>query len=159
MTADPLADDHPHPTGWTGWVAFGAAMIMLVGTFDVIEGLVSLLGDSYYLTTSDGLTVDVSFTTLGWLQIGFGVLSLAIGVGIFLGATVALVAGVIITAFSAILHVAMIAAYPVWSMVVVAFNVIVIYALVVHGREMKLMRSSLRTPDPGEDAWIASARR
>lgn len=159
MTADPLAGDHPHPTGWTGWIAFGAAMIMLVGTFDMIEGLVVLLDDGYDLTTSGGLAVDMSFTTLGWLQIGLGVVSLAIGVGIFLGATVALVAGVIVTAVSAIAHVATIAANPVWSVVVVAFNVIVIYALVVHGREMTLLRSSLSAPYPGdEEEWIAQAR-
>ncbi len=159
MAADPLVDDHPHPTGWTGWVVFGAAMIMLVGAFSVLEGLVSLFDSGYYLTTSDGLAVTMSFTTLGWLQLGLGVLSIAIGVGIFLGATVALVGGVIVTAISAIVHVTMIAAHPVWSVVVVASNVIVIYALVVHGREMKLLRSSLAAADTNEEAWIAQARR
>ena len=159
MTADPIVDDHPHPTGWTGWIAFGAAMIMLVGAFDVIEGLVALLDDGYYLTTSDGLALDISFTTLGWLQIGLGVVSLATGVGIFLGATVALVAGVVVTALSAVTHVAMIAAHPLWSVVVVAFNVIIIYALLVHGGEMKLLRSSLSASYTGEEEWIARARR
>lgn len=159
MTADSLADDHPHPSSWTGWVAFGAAMIMLVGGIHVLQGLVSLLDDGYYATTSDGLTVDVSYTTLGWLQVGLGAVSLAVGVGIFLGARVALVAGVIVAAVSAIVHMAMIAAYPAWSVVVVLFDVIVIYSIVTHGREMKLLRGALSSPDPGEEAWIAQAGR
>jgi hypothetical protein len=46
------------------------------------------------------------------------------------------VAGVIVAAVSVIVHVAMIAAHPVWSVLVVAFDVVVIYALLVHGGEM-----------------------
>ena len=154
MTADPLVDDHPHTSGWTGWIAFGAAMIMLVGTFHVIEGLVSLLNAGYYVTTADGLAVNVSFTTLGWLQIGLGVLSLLVGVGMFAGVTVALVAGVIVAAVSAIVHMTAIAAFPVWSVLVVAFDVVVIYAIVAHGREMKSLREDRGAAYAGEEAYI-----
>ncbi|HEY7595251.1 MAG TPA: hypothetical protein VH969_19025 [Actinophytocola sp.] len=158
MTVELFEEDHPHASNWTGWVAFGAAMIMLVGTFHVLQGLVSLLDDGYYLTTADGMSVNVSFTTLGWLQIGLGVVSLLIGVGMFLGITVALVAGVIVAAVSAIVHMAAVAAYPVWSIVVIAFDVIVIYSIVAHGREMKLLREERGSPYPGEEAYIARAR-
>ena len=142
MSADTTLDDDfdPGPSNWTGWVAFGAAMIMLAGTMNVIQGLVSLLNDGYYLTTSDGLTVNMSFTTLGWIQIGLGVIALAIGIGMFVGAVVALVAGVILAGVSAIASLATIAAYPLWGVVLIAFDVIVIYAIVAHGREMKRLR-------------------
>jgi len=158
MTADPLADDHPQPSNWTGWVAFGAAMIMLVGTFHVIQGLVSLLDDGYYLTTPEGLTVDVPYTAIGWLQIGLGVVSIGVGVGMLLGARVALVAGVIVAAISAIVHLLAIAAFPMWSVVVIAFDVIVIYAIATHGREMVLLREQRSSPYPGEEAYIARAK-
>jgi hypothetical protein len=158
MTADPLEDDHPHASNWTGWVAFGAAMIMLVGTFHVIQGLVSLLDDGYYLTTPEGLSVNLSFTTIGWLQIGLGVVSLLVGIGMFVGNIVALVAGVIIAAVSAIVHMVEIAAYPAWSIVVIVFDLIVIYSIVAHGREMKLLREDRSSPYLGEEAYIARAR-
>lgn len=158
MTADPLADDHPHTTNWTGWVAFGAAMIMLVGTLHVLQGLLSLLDDGYYMTTAEGLSVNVSFTTLGWLQLGLGVVSLAIGIGIFAGFTVALAAGAIVMGVSAIVHMTVIAAYPVWSVVVIVFNVIVIYSIVAHGGEMKLLREDRSSPYAGEEAYIARAK-
>jgi hypothetical protein len=158
MTADPYADDHPQPSNWTGWVAFGAAMIMLVGLIHVIQGLVALLDDGYLLTTPDGLTVEMSYTALGWLQVGLGAVSIAIGIGMLVGLMVALVAGVIVAAVSAIVHMAMIAAYPAWSVVVIVFDVIVIYAILTHGREMTLLREDRSSPYAGEEAYIARAR-
>jgi hypothetical protein len=158
MTADPR-DDAPYPTNWTGWIAFAAAMIMLTGTFNIIQGVVALLDDGFLLTTSQGLTVDVSYTTLGWLQIGLGAVSFAIGVGMLVGSMVALVAAVIVAGVSAIVHLAAIAAYPAWSVVVIAFDVIVVYAIAAHGREMKLLRRRHSSPDTDEEAWIANARR
>jgi hypothetical protein len=133
-------------------------MIMLAGTFNVLQGLVALLDDGYLLTTPDGLTVEMSYTALGWLQIGLGVVSLAVGIGMMVGAIIALVAGVIVGAVSAIVHMAMISAYPAWSIVVIAFDVIVIYAIVTHGREMALLREDRSSPYAGEEAYIARAR-
>lgn len=56
------------------------------------------------------------------------------------GNRVALVAAVVIAGISAIANVTFIAAYPAWSLLVIAFDVIVIYAIVAHGRDMKLLR-------------------
>lgn len=159
MTEDLYADDdQPIPSNWIGWIAFAAAMIMIAGAFDVLQGFVALLDDNYLATTPDGLTVEVSYTVLGWLQIGLGVVAFAIGVGMLVGATVALVAGVIVAAVSAIVHMAMMAAYPAWSIVVIAFDVIVIYAIFTHGREMVLLRKDRSSPYAGEEAYIARAR-
>jgi hypothetical protein len=158
MTADPLADDHSNPSIWTGWIAFGAAMIMLVGTFHVIQGLVALLADGYLHTTPDGLVVEIPYTVLGWLQIGLGVVSLAVGIGMLMGVLVALVAGVIVAAVSAIVHMAMIAANPLWSVIVIAFDILVIFAIATHGQEMRLLRQHRSSPYAGEEAWITRAR-
>lgn len=158
MTVELYGDDNPNPSNWTGWIAFGAAMIMLGGVFNMIQGLVALLDQGYLVTTSDGLTVEISYTTLGWLQIGLGVVSLAIGIGMLVGVRAALVAGVVLAVVSAIVHMAMIAAYPLWSVVVIVFDVIVIYSILTHGREMKQLRKTRDSPYAGERAYIAGAR-
>jgi hypothetical protein len=138
MTGSPIVLDEPGKvSNWTGWIAFGAAMLMLLGLIHLMQGFVSLLDDGYYLTAPDGLAVHISFTTLGWLQICLGVLSILIGIGMLMGNSAALVAGVIIAAASAIAHVATIAAYPGWALVVIAFDVVVIYSVLAHGRDMK----------------------
>lgn len=139
MTAYPTAGE-PHTSAWTGWVVFGAAMLMIGGAISVIQGFVALLGSDFFLTTPDGLAVEVTFTTLGWVQVGLGVLGLAVGIGMLLGVAVALIAGVVLAVVSAVVHLATIAAYPAWSVLVIAIDVLVIYAVVAHGREMKQLR-------------------
>jgi hypothetical protein len=44
---------------------------------------------------------------------------------------------VVIAVLSALANLAFISAYPIWSTIVIALDVIVIYAIVVHGRELK----------------------
>ena len=61
---------------------------------------------------------------------------LAVGFGIMRGSPWGLVAGVVVAGVQAILQLGFLAAYPVWSILIIALDVVVIYALIVHGREM-----------------------
>ncbi|MTD55189.1 DUF7144 family membrane protein [Amycolatopsis pithecellobii] len=128
----------PTRTGWTGWVAFGGIMLVLLGLFHAIEGLVSVFDHGYYLVSSSGLVVNVDYTVWGWVQFGLGVLAVIVGIGLLTGNTAARVVGVILAGISAIVNLSFIAAYPVWSIAIIALDVLVIYAIVAHGREMKL---------------------
>ena len=47
-----------------------------------------------------------------------------------------LVAGVVIAGVNTIVQLGFLAAYPVWSILIIALDVVVIYALIVHGREL-----------------------
>ena len=66
-----------------------------------------------------------------------GLVAIAVGIGLMTGNMVARIVGIIIAVISAIVNLMFIAAYPVWSTIVIAVDVIVIYAIVVHGRELK----------------------
>ncbi|TNC29135.1 DUF7144 family membrane protein [Amycolatopsis alkalitolerans] len=125
-------------TGWTGWVAFGGIMLVLLGLFHAVEGLVSVFDDGYYLVGSSGLVVNVDYTVWGWVHLALGVLTVIVGIGLLTGNTAARVGGVILAGISAIVNLGFVAAYPVWSILVIALDVIVIYAIVAHGREMTL---------------------
>ena len=124
-------------TGWAGWVIFAAVMMVLLGAFQVIEGLVAVFDDGYYLVGTNGLAVNVNYNAWGWLHFSIGVLAILAGLGLMTGNIVARILGVIIALGSAIINLGFIAAYPVWSTVVIAIDVIIIYAIVVHGRELK----------------------
>ncbi|HKS48874.1 MAG TPA: hypothetical protein VJT49_27950 [Amycolatopsis sp.] len=128
------------PTGWTGWVAFGGIMLILLGLFQAVEGLVAIFDHGYYLVTSAGLVVNVDYSAWGWLHLALGILAVVVGIGLMTGNKVARVAGVIIAALSAIANLGFVAAYPVWSLLVIALDVLVIYAIVAHGEEMTLTR-------------------
>jgi hypothetical protein len=127
----------PAPTGWVGWIVFAGVMMVMVGTFHMIEGLIALFKDEYYLVAKSGLTVEVDYTAWGWTHLIAGAIVFAAGLGLFAGQMWARVVGVILAVVSALLNFAFIAAYPFWSSIVIAMDVFVIYALTVHGREMK----------------------
>jgi hypothetical protein len=127
----------PAPTGWVGWIVFAGVMMVMVGTFHVIEGLIAVLKDEYYLVADSGLTVSVDYTAWGWTHMIAGAVVFAAGLGLFAGQMWARVVGVVLAVASALLNFAFIAAYPFWSSIVIAMDVFVIYALTVHGREMK----------------------
>ena len=124
-------------TGWAGWVAFAGIMLIMLGFFQMIEGLVALFNDGFYLVRADGLVVNVDYNAWGWTHLILGAIAVAVGFGLMVGNMFARVAGIAIAMISSILNLVFISAYPVWSAIVIAIDVIVIYAIVVHGRELK----------------------
>jgi hypothetical protein len=134
-----VASRESEPTGWVGWIVFAGAMMILLGTFQIIEGLVAVFKDGYYLVPKTGLVVQVDYTAWGWVHFGIGVAVLLAGLGLMLGQMWARVLGIVLAGTSAIVNLAFLAAYPVWSVIIIAFDVLVIYAVAVHGREMKVV--------------------
>jgi hypothetical protein len=125
------------PTAWAGWVVFGGVMLILMGTFQAIQGLVAVFEDGFYLVRPNGLVVNVDYNTWGWTHIVIGVVAILAGVGLLAGNMAARVVGVAIAFLSALVNLAFVSAYPVWSVILITLDVIVIYAIIVHGRELK----------------------
>jgi hypothetical protein len=137
-TTEPVYSGGPaQPTGWTGWIAFSGILMIMLGGFQAMVGFVALFRDDYYLVTSDGLVISVDYTTWGWVHLILGGIALLAGFGVLVGQMWARVVGIVLAAVSAIANVAFLAAYPVWSVIIIAVDVLVIYALCVHGREVK----------------------
>lgn len=124
-------------SGWTGWIGFAAAMLIMVGIFQVIEGLVALFQRGFYLVGPNGLVLSVDYTAWGWVHLILGVLGIVVGIGLVRGSVVARVAGVVIAGLSAIVNLGFIAAYPFWATIIIAVDVITIYAIIVHGHELE----------------------
>jgi hypothetical protein len=124
-------------SGWTGWIVFAGVMMMVVGSFQVIQGLVAMFHDGFYLVRPDGLVVSAGYTTWGLVHLIVGVLACLIGAGLLAGNMVARGAGVALAGFSALANLAFLGAFPLWSVMIIALDVIVIYAIVVHGGELE----------------------
>jgi hypothetical protein len=125
------------PTAWVGFVLFGGLMLVMMGAFQAIEGFVALFKDDYYLVSRTGLVLSIDYTTWGWTHLIIGLVAVAAGIGILVGQMWARVVGIVIAVISAFANLAFIAAYPLWCTIVIATDVLVIYALAVHGREVK----------------------
>ena len=124
-------------TAWVGWIAFAGFMMVMLGTFHAIQGLVAIFEDEYYLVGRSGLTLSVDFTTWGWIHIIGGVVIVAAGIALFVGKGWARTIGVILALASAVANIGFLAAYPVWSAMMIAIDVLVIWAITVHGSELR----------------------
>jgi hypothetical protein len=111
-------------------------MMVLLGAFQVIEGLVALLRRGFYVVAPQGLVVDVDYNTWGWVHLIIGVVVAATGLGVLAGRTWARVVGVVFAGLSAIVNLAFFPAYPFWAAIVIVVDIVVIYALCVHGRQI-----------------------
>jgi hypothetical protein len=131
----------PEQTGWMGWILFAATMMLMLGIFHAIQGLVALFRDEYYLVGKNGLTLHVDYTTWGWIHLVLGVLVAAAGAGLLVAQMWARIVGVVVALASAVLNIAFLAAYPVWSTIMIALDILVIWAITVHGREMRANRT------------------
>jgi hypothetical protein len=124
------------PSAWVGWVLFAGVLIIMLGLFQGTMGLVALFDDGYFLVNRSGLLVPVDYTVWGWVHIILGVVAFVTGFGLLLGQLWARVTGIVLAVLSMLVNLAFFAAYPLWALVVIAFNVLTIYALAVHGGEV-----------------------
>jgi hypothetical protein len=136
VTSPPVRS-RTEPTGWVGWIVFAAVMLIMVGLLHAIEGFVALFKDSYYLVASSGLVVNVDYTGWGWLHLILGLAVAATGAALFTGRMWARVVGVGLAALSIVANFGFSSAYPFWSLIIIAVDVLIIYALTVHGKEIR----------------------
>jgi hypothetical protein len=127
-------------TGWVGWVIFAGIIMVTGGFFNIIQGFVALVRDDFYLVGPNGLALSLDFTAWGWVLLLAGVLFLFAGYGVMVGQLWARVTGVILAVLNAVMHMVVMPAYPVWSIIVITLDVLIIFALVVHGRETRQIR-------------------
>ena len=118
-----------------GWAGFAGVMMIMIGVFDVIQGLVALFNDEFFIVTQEWV-FEFDITAWGWIQLILGVILISSGIGIFSGNVAARTVGVIIAGLAAIVNFAWLPYYPVWSVIVIALCVAIIWALTAHGRDI-----------------------
>jgi hypothetical protein len=123
-------------TGWVGWIYFAGFMMIIIGSLNAIYGLVALFNDDW-VVWGNQQAVFLDISAWGWVHLVAGVIVLLTGIGVMTGNIVARTVGVIIVGISLIANFLAIPVYPVWSLVMIAIEVFVIYALTAHGREVK----------------------
>jgi hypothetical protein len=112
-------------------------MLVLVGSFHIIQGLVAVFRDEVFLVGQEGLVVNVDYTAWGWTHIIGGALAILVGACLLAGQMWARVVAVIVAMLSAIANIIFLPAYPIWSTIMIAIDVLVIWAVTVHGSEIK----------------------
>jgi hypothetical protein len=122
-------------SGWYGLVVFAGTMMVILGAFHAIAGLVALFNDEYFVVRPSGLVITADYTTWGWVHLLLGIGACLAGGALFAGKTWARIVAVVIATFSAIMNLAFLSAYPLWSVIMIAVDILIIYAVTVRKDE------------------------
>ena len=116
-------------SGWAvGGITFAATMMTMIGIFQIIAGLVAIFDDGFYVIT-ENYTFDLDTTGWGWIHLLLGLLLVLAGYGLFAGAAWAVATAIVLAVLSAVANFFFIPYYPFWSLLIIALDVWVIWAL------------------------------
>jgi hypothetical protein len=123
-------------TGWTGWVAFAGILMIISGVLGALQGLIAIFNSNLVIFGKEGaLLLDI--TGWGWLHMLLGLLLLLSGILVMRGNMFGRIMAVILATLSIIVNFIWLPVYPVWAIVVITMDIFILYAVMVHGREMK----------------------
>jgi hypothetical protein len=122
---------------WTGVAIFASVMLAVVGGVNLIQGLVALFQDDYFVVRSGSDLLIADFNTWGWIMVIWGAFQVAAGLGLNSGKGWARVLAIIAACVSILIQVLFLAAFPLWSAMIIALDVIVIYALTARWGEAR----------------------
>lgn len=114
--------------GTHGLVLFSAIMLSIAGVWQLIMSVAALAEDTVFVTVGDYL-FKFDLTTWGWIHLAVGAILLAIGIALMVGQTWARWAGVVAAGLSLLVNFAWLPWFPLWALVVIALDCLVIWAL------------------------------
>ena len=116
-------------SGWAvGGITFAVVMMLMIGVFQIIAGLVAIIDDDFYVVTQN-YTFDIDTSAWGWIHLLIGILLLLAGYGLYTGATWGAAVAIVMAVLAAVENFFFIPYYPFWSILVIALCVWVIWAL------------------------------
>lgn len=118
-----------------GFTYFAAILMMLSGGFEILQGLSAIIRKHLYVVNSDYI-YKISVTGWGWIHLILGVIVLLAGIALLGGALWARIVGIALAGLIAIANFLWLPYYPVWAIVLIALNVVIIWALAAHGRDI-----------------------
>jgi hypothetical protein len=118
-----------------GVSVFAGTLMVLIGILHAIQGVVALVNDTFFVVGAKW-TFSFDVTTWGWAHLLIGIVVAFAGFFVFRGAVWARTVGVLLAVVSAVVNFTWLPYYPVWALVVIALDVLVIWALTIHGRDV-----------------------
>lgn len=114
-----------------GWISFAGVMLLLAGTFNVIDGIVAISKSRFY--AADAVYVFSDLNTWGWIVLVLGVILLAAAWSVVAGGQWGRWFGVAAAGINGIGQLMFVPAYPWWSLAAFAVDVLIIYGLCAYG--------------------------
>ena len=119
-----------------GLIVFASVMLVIIGCFNLIYGIAAIANSHVFLANAH--YVFGNLRTWGWITLIIGVLQLLAAAGVVMGNQLARWFAVAVLGLNAIDQMFFIPAYPFWSLVIIAVDVVALYALCVYGSRENL---------------------
>jgi hypothetical protein len=124
---------HTDRAAVAGFTTLAGILLLLSGLWSFFAGLAGIINNKFYVVTPNyAFKIDV--TAWGWIHLILGIIVVAAGIGLLAGQTWARVFGVAVAVLSALANFLFLPHYPLWSILVIALDVMIIWALLLYGR-------------------------
>jgi hypothetical protein len=120
-----------------GGTVLAATLMILTGLVNFFVGITGIIKGSFF-TTVPNYAFYFSVRGRGWVDLVLGAVIFAAGVCVLLGMTWARVLGIVLAVFVAIANFLFLPFYPIWSIIVIALSVFIIWSLATGGRRRAL---------------------
>jgi hypothetical protein len=131
-----VGSDAEEVGGWTaGFIVFAALMMMLVGAFHALVGLIGVLDDDFYVVR-EGYELKIDIAAWGWVHMIGGVVIVLAGWYLLLtGSLWARLTTILVVSVSMIWSFVSIPYYPAWSILLISIDIAILWAVIAHGGE------------------------
>lgn len=134
-TTDRTTGQDEYSGGAVGVTVFAAILMIMSGGFHALQGLVALVNDDFFLVGQE-YVFEFDLTSWGWIHLLVGILVVFAGFALFQGAVWARTVAVVLASLSIVANFLWMPYYPLWSLTIIAFDLFVIWAVTVHGRDI-----------------------
>jgi hypothetical protein len=121
-------------TGSVAGMVLAGVLMMVGGALTFLNGLGVIIHRGFYNTVNANYPYHWNITSWGWTHVALGGVVFLAGICVLLGMVWARVVGVILATLSAVASFLFIPYYPVWSIILIAIDVYIIWALIKGGR-------------------------
>ncbi|MEV4351512.1 hypothetical protein AB0J83_44215 [Actinoplanes sp. NPDC049596] len=124
-------------TPWAAWVVFAGVLLGIVGILQVALGVLALTRHELFAIDESRLLVATSWTAWGWTHLIIGAVQIVVGLALLAGQSWGRVFAVVLAFLSSLSNLAFLAAFPVYAVLIIGFNMVTIYAITAHGTEIR----------------------
>ena len=121
------------PTGWTAYVIFAGVMLAVVGLIHAMAGVTALVDSDSLDVRAEALVANLDFAVWGWVHIALGLVTMVTAFLLLRGDRAGRLLAIAVCGVGALVNLVFLPAAPSWSLMAIAFDVLVIYAVTVHG--------------------------
>ncbi|WP_157105971.1 DUF7144 family membrane protein [Nocardia sienata] len=105
-----------------------AALLLVAGFITLFQGISAAANDDVFVA-GPNYVYELDLTSWGWIHIVFGILLILAGLALMTGALWARIVAIGLAALSIIVNFLWIPWYPLWSILIIAIDIVIIWAI------------------------------